>query len=318
MTAVADDAPKAIPAPVKRETTLTTLRHLWPYMWPSARPDLKWRVVWALGVLVAAKIVTVLVPYTYKWATDALTAKPALGADGTLTVSVMTLFAVPIMLVDRQRRRPHPDERVQQPARRALRQGRPARRAQSRLQHLRPHARAVAALSPAAADRRPVAHHRARRQRHRDDRPLHHPQHAADVSRVRLRRGGHRLPVRLEVPRRRRVTVVALRLVHGEGLRLAHQDPPDDERIRPGRPLQGDRLAAQLRDGQIFRQREDGGDALRPRHGAIRGSRGPDLDVARLAEHRPDRHLHRRHDGLHGDVGASRSCAASRRSAISC
>jgi len=98
MTAV-DDAPKSTPAPVKRETMLTTLRHLWPYMWPSARPDLKWRVVWALGVLVAAKIVTVLVPYSYKWATDALTAKPALGADGTLTVSVMTLFAVPVMLV---------------------------------------------------------------------------------------------------------------------------------------------------------------------------------------------------------------------------
>ena len=57
------------------------------------------------------------------------------------------------------------------------------------------------------------------------------------------------------------VTVVALCLVHGEGVRLAHQDPPDDERVRHGRPFQGDRLAPQLRDGQIFRQREDGGRA---------------------------------------------------------
>ena len=50
-----------------------TIRNLWPYMWPSDRPDLKWRVVWAFIVLIVAKVVTVLVPYFYKWATDALT-----------------------------------------------------------------------------------------------------------------------------------------------------------------------------------------------------------------------------------------------------
>ena len=44
--------------------TLATLRELWPYMWPSERPDLKQRVVWAMLVLVLAKIITVLVPYT--------------------------------------------------------------------------------------------------------------------------------------------------------------------------------------------------------------------------------------------------------------
>ncbi len=81
-------------APEKRETTLMTLVRLWPYMWPASRPDLKRRVMWAFGVLVAAKIVTVLVPYSYKWATDALTAKPVNG-----TVPVTTLLTVPIMLV---------------------------------------------------------------------------------------------------------------------------------------------------------------------------------------------------------------------------
>ena len=99
MTAVADDAPKAIPVLVKRETMLTTLTRLWPYMWPSDRPDLKGRVALALGVLVAAKIVTVLVPYTYKWATDALTAKPMVGANGALTVGLAAVITVPIMLV---------------------------------------------------------------------------------------------------------------------------------------------------------------------------------------------------------------------------
>jgi ABC-type multidrug transport system fused ATPase/permease subunit len=41
-----------------------------------------------------------------------------------------------------------------------------------------------------------------------------------------------------------------------------------------------------------------------------------DLDVARVAQHRPGRHLHHRHDRLHGHVGPP-SCAASRPSAIS-
>ena len=44
----------------------------------------------------------------------------------------------------RQRCRPHPPQRLQQPPRRALCQGRPARGPPARLQDLRPHARAVA------------------------------------------------------------------------------------------------------------------------------------------------------------------------------
>ncbi|MBC8128698.1 MAG: ABC transporter ATP-binding protein/permease, partial [Rhizobiaceae bacterium] len=41
-------------------------------MWPSERPDLRARVVWATFYLVLAKLLTVAVPYFYKWATDAL------------------------------------------------------------------------------------------------------------------------------------------------------------------------------------------------------------------------------------------------------
>ena len=52
--------------------TLSTLRHLWPYMWPADRPDLKMRVVWATVFLVVAKLTLIGVPYTFKWATDAL------------------------------------------------------------------------------------------------------------------------------------------------------------------------------------------------------------------------------------------------------
>ncbi|MEM9104569.1 MAG: ABC transporter ATP-binding protein/permease [Pseudomonadota bacterium] len=51
---------------------LETLRNLWPYMWPSDRADLKRRVLWAAAFLVLAKLAQVVVPYFFKWATDAL------------------------------------------------------------------------------------------------------------------------------------------------------------------------------------------------------------------------------------------------------
>ncbi|MBB4065580.1 ABCB family ABC transporter ATP-binding protein/permease [Gellertiella hungarica] len=52
-----------------------TLKNLWPYMWPSERPDLKMRVVWATLFLVIAKFILILVPYFFKWSTDALNGK---------------------------------------------------------------------------------------------------------------------------------------------------------------------------------------------------------------------------------------------------
>jgi len=53
-------------------STLQTIRNLWPYMWPADRPDLKMRVIYATVYLVLAKLVLMLVPYGFKWATDAL------------------------------------------------------------------------------------------------------------------------------------------------------------------------------------------------------------------------------------------------------
>ncbi|MFD1329435.1 ABCB family ABC transporter ATP-binding protein/permease [Mycoplana ramosa] len=54
---------------------LGTIVNLWPYMWPAGRPDLKMRVVWATVFLLLAKLVLLLVPYFFKWATDALSGK---------------------------------------------------------------------------------------------------------------------------------------------------------------------------------------------------------------------------------------------------
>jgi ATP-binding cassette, subfamily B, heavy metal transporter len=87
------------PADKRRDTIFATLRDLWPYMWPSDRADLKLRVVVALLILVAAKIVTVLVPYTYKWATDALLGTSSSGAAGVAAQGLLILITVPIMLI---------------------------------------------------------------------------------------------------------------------------------------------------------------------------------------------------------------------------
>jgi len=69
----------ALPAandPIQKATLFGTLVHLWPYIWPGDRADLKMRVVWSMVLLLVAKLATLAVPFTFKWAIDALT-----GAD---------------------------------------------------------------------------------------------------------------------------------------------------------------------------------------------------------------------------------------------
>lgn len=55
-----------------RGALMATIVHLWPYIWPSDRRDLKMRVVWATLLLLLAKFATIVTPFTFKWATDAL------------------------------------------------------------------------------------------------------------------------------------------------------------------------------------------------------------------------------------------------------
>src|ERR1700737_5352348 len=61
---------------IEQATLIGTLAHLWPYIWPGDRADLKMRVVWSMVLLLIAKVATLAVPFTFKWAIDALT-----GAD---------------------------------------------------------------------------------------------------------------------------------------------------------------------------------------------------------------------------------------------
>jgi ABC-type transport system involved in Fe-S cluster assembly fused permease/ATPase subunit len=81
-------AQKAVSA--EEGDTLSTLKNLWPYIWPSSRPDLKKRVLLAVAALVVAKFITVLSPYFFAWATDVLA-----GED----VGLPAFLLAPVMLV---------------------------------------------------------------------------------------------------------------------------------------------------------------------------------------------------------------------------
>jgi ATP-binding cassette subfamily B protein len=59
----------------EQATLIGTLLHLWPYIWPGDRADLKMRVVWSVVLLLVAKLATLSVPFAFKWAIDALSGK---------------------------------------------------------------------------------------------------------------------------------------------------------------------------------------------------------------------------------------------------
>ena len=85
--------PAAAPGqPKSNATLLSTGRRLWPYIWPRDRIDLKARIFLAFAALVVAKLVTIAVPYSFKWATDSLT------ADGARVEGLPAALAGPIAL----------------------------------------------------------------------------------------------------------------------------------------------------------------------------------------------------------------------------
>jgi ATP-binding cassette, subfamily B, heavy metal transporter len=79
-----------------RGALLGTLVHLWPYIWPSDRRDLKLRVILATVLLFIAKLATIAVPFTFKWAVDALTGQGT-PPSGTPPWMVWA-FAAPVLL----------------------------------------------------------------------------------------------------------------------------------------------------------------------------------------------------------------------------
>ena len=69
---IAGEAPPAASTSDEKATLIGTLVHLWPYIWPGDRADLKMRVAWSVVLLLIAKLATLSVPFTFKWAIDAL------------------------------------------------------------------------------------------------------------------------------------------------------------------------------------------------------------------------------------------------------
>ncbi len=79
-------------------TLLSTIGHLWPYIWPSDRRDLKGRVMIAMALLLAAKLATITVPFTFKWAIDALSGHPSAPGAGAFDSWLTWVLAAPVML----------------------------------------------------------------------------------------------------------------------------------------------------------------------------------------------------------------------------
>ncbi len=75
---------------------VATITNLWPYIWPADRRDLQLRVIFATVLLFAAKLATIAVPFTFKWATDAL------AGHGTAPIApgnwLAWTFAAPIVM----------------------------------------------------------------------------------------------------------------------------------------------------------------------------------------------------------------------------
>src|SRR6202521_5353285 len=76
---------------------LRVARGLAPYVWPSDRPDLQATVVFSLVLMLVAKLVTVAMPFTFKWATDALVA--AAGGAVPSSQTLTWLVGAPVLAV---------------------------------------------------------------------------------------------------------------------------------------------------------------------------------------------------------------------------
>jgi ATP-binding cassette subfamily B protein len=80
----------------EKATLIGTLVHLWPYIWPGDRADLKMRVAWSMVLLLIAKLATLSVPFTFKWAIDALSGTPSAPVQSSNWT--MWLIASPLLM----------------------------------------------------------------------------------------------------------------------------------------------------------------------------------------------------------------------------
>ncbi len=77
------------PSPDDRHDGWHTLRRFVPYLWPESNAALRWRIVCAVLLILAAKAVTLLLPFAYKKAVNTMT----LQGDRLLTVALAFVLA---------------------------------------------------------------------------------------------------------------------------------------------------------------------------------------------------------------------------------
>jgi hypothetical protein len=240
--------------------TFATIVNLWPYMWPSDRADLKLRVALATLFLVLSKLVLLSVPYFFKWSTDALSGgldplkNPLPYALGAITLVAAYNLARVIQAGFNQLR----DTLFASVGQHAVRQ-----LAYKTFLHL-----------------------------HQLSLRFHLERRTGGLSRV-IERGTkgietivrfvilNTMPTLFELCRHPGLDLWhrlfrsdrdhGRRLcdLHHQGQQLADRYPPIDEFLRCRGQFQGNRLAVELRDGEVFRQRSDGGQALRPIDGTL-------------------------------------------------
>ena len=248
-----------------RRATLTgTVQLLWPYIWPADRADLKLRVFLAVALMLLSKLFTIAIPYSYKWATDAVAGKIVLDTVplprvrfGAVALTVLYGVLRIVMALTQQGR----DALFAAVAMNAVR-----RLAIEVFEHL-----------------------------HRLSLRFHLERKTGGLTRV-LERGRNaietiiRTSMLTAVPTAVEfalvvvamlisfdwryvlvisVTVVAYLALYDGGHQLAHRHSPVDERERHGRQHQGDRQSAQLRDGEVLRRRRARSRAIRQSNGAI-------------------------------------------------
>jgi len=80
----------------ERFTLTSTVRLLWPYIWPANRTDLKVRIGLAFALMLLSKLITVVIPYSFKWVTDSLAGKLQAGA---IPLEQITIGAVSLTVL---------------------------------------------------------------------------------------------------------------------------------------------------------------------------------------------------------------------------
>jgi ABC-type transport system involved in Fe-S cluster assembly fused permease/ATPase subunit len=79
----------AVNDPNARHDGWQTLRRFLPYLWPADNPALRWRIVVASLLILAAKATTLALPFAYKRAIDAMT----VGGNALFTVAFAMVLA---------------------------------------------------------------------------------------------------------------------------------------------------------------------------------------------------------------------------------